>query len=446
MRRVVIALVAMLSVDVSAARAEDWPEFRGKGRRGDWNETGILERFPDDGLKIIWRTPIKAGYSSPTVADGRVFLSDRTIISGPKGTERAFALDEQTGALLWEVSWEADYGGIMWPNGPRATPTVDGDRVYVLGATGVLHCLDVATGTIHWTRDYVAEYGAEITAFGIASPPVVAGSNLIALVGGTDALAVAFDRMTGKEVWRAIESPLDPGMGHPLLIHAGGVDQVIIWGPGAVYSLNPATGELYWKQDGYRAMAPMSIPVPVFTGTHLLLTNFYTGSLLLELDQKTPAARKVWQGESSSEIVTDTLHSVIGTPVVVGNHIYGTCSYGQLRCIRLDTGERVWESQAVTVERARWASAFIVRNGDRMFISNDRGELMIGRFSPEGYEEIDRTKLIAPTSPPGVRRRLGTVSVVHPAYANRRIYMRNDEEILCASMAAEDGGVAEGAK
>jgi len=436
----------LLSASVTVTlTAEDWPEFRGKGRTGVWNETGILERFPADGLKVLWRIPIKPGYSSPAIANGRVFLTDRTIISGPKGTERAFALDEETGRMLWSMEWEANYSGVIWPNGPRATPTVDDDRVYVLGATGVLHCLDVATGAIRWKRDYVADYGADVTAFGIASPPVVAGSRLIALVGGEESLVVAFDKLTGDELWTSIESASDPGMGHPLLITAGGVQQVIIWGPTALYSLDPATGNVYW-QEAFRAMPPMSIAVPVFTGKHVLVTNFYTGSLLMELSDTEPTATEAWRGQSESEIVTDTLHSVIGTPVVIGDHIYGTCSYGQLRCLRVATGERLWESQEVTVERARWASAFIVRNGDRVFVSNDRGELMIARLTPEGYEEIDRTQLIEPTSPPGVRRKLGKVNVVHPAYANRNIYMRNDKEIVAFSMAAADADQLSGVK
>ena len=438
MRRVLLSFGVLALVATSVMlHAEDWPEFRGKGRMGVWNETGILEQFPADGLQVRWRVPIKPGYSSPSVADGRIFLTDRTIIDGNDGTERAFALEEATGRLLWEVEWEADYRGILWPNGPRATPTVDGDRVYVLGATGVLHCLYVETGAIHWKRDYIEEFGADVTAFGIASPPLVVGSRLIALVGGEDALVVAFDKVTGKELWRSIEALSDPGMGHPLLIEAGGVQQVIIWGPTALYSVNPETGDVYW-QEPFRAMPPMSIPVPVFTGKYLLVTNFYTGSLLMELSDTEPTATLVWKGASSSEIETDTLHSVIGTPVILGDHIYGTCSYGQLRCLRLATGERLWESQEVTQERARWASAFIVPNGDRLFISNDRGELIIARFTPEGYEEIDRTKLITPTSPPGVRRKLGQVSVVHPAFANQHIYMRNDEELISYSMAAAD--------
>ena len=138
--------------------------------------------------------------------------------------------------------------------------------------------------------------------------------------------------------------------------------------------------------------------------------------------------------KSDSEITTDGLHAVVTTPIIDGDYVYGLCSYGQFRCLRAATGERVWETQAVTVERARWASGQIVRHGDRYFINNDRGDLIIARFTPGGYQEIDRTMLLKPTSAPGNRRALETVNWSHPAYANRSVYARNDEELLCASL------------
>ena len=291
-------LVACLLIAAPGAQAEDWPEFRGKGRLGVWRETGILERFPDDGLNVAWRTPINRGYSGPAVADGRVFVSDFARTSGLAGIERAVCLDERTGEILWTHEWEANYAGISWDEGPRATPTVDGDRVYVQGAAGTLVALDVETGEPLWSRHYREEYGADMP------------------------------------------------------------------------------------------------------------------------------------------ILTQGLHSVLATPVIIDGYIYGVGSYGQLRCLDAASGERIWETQAVTVERARWASAFIVRHEDRFFINNDRGDLIIARLTPAGYEEISRTHLIAPTSEPGNRRELETVNWSHPAYANRRIYARNDEEIIAASLAA----------
>ena len=439
MQRALITLVVCLLASVHAS-ADDWPEFRGERRAGVWNESGILEKFPTDGLKILWRAPINSGYSSPTVSDGRVFITDFNATNGYSGTERALALDEKTGRLLWTVEWEANYGGIMWANGPRATPVVDGDRVYVLGVQGNLQCINVKTGRVLWARDYQTDYNAPFSGTGFSSAPVVDGSQLIAIVGGSDALVVAFDKLTGKELWRSLKSSSDPGVAQPILIDAGGVRQVIVWdGSNGVYSLDPATGNLYWELP-FKVPASMNIPVPVFADSKLLLTNFYNGSMMATLDTKKPTATMLWRSKSDSEIDTDTLHSVLGTPIVMGDYVYGFCSYGQLRALKVSTGERVWETQAVTKERARWASAYIVRNGNRVFITNDRGELIIARLTPEGYEEIDRTKVIDPTSPAGVRRQLGAVIVAHPAYANRNIYMRNDEELVAASLAIEDGG------
>ena len=419
-------------------RADDWPEFRGQGRTGEWNETGILQTFPSDGLRVLWRTPIKEGYSSPVVADGRIFLTDFARVRGVTGPERALALDEKTGEVLWTVEWEATYAGYQWPNGPRATPTVDGDRVYVLGANGILQCLDVETGAVRWKKDYAADYGIGNNGTGAVSAPIVEGNLLISIVGAEpDGLVLAWDKFTGDEVWRSIEVTTDPGVGTPVIITEGGVRQLIIWTPDAVRSLDPATGRLLWELP-FRSMAPMNIAVPVITDHKLLVSNFYTGSMLAELDQTKPAATMLWKGQSRSEIESDGLHAVIGAPIIIGDHLYGTGSYGQLRAINVSTGERVWETQAVTQERARWASAHIVRHGDRVFISNDRGDLIIARLTPEGYQELDRTHLLKPTSPPGLRRQLDAVTVVHPAYANQHIYMRNDEEIIAVTLAAAD--------
>jgi outer membrane protein assembly factor BamB len=128
----------------------------------------------------------------------------------------------------------------------------------------------------------------------------------------------------------------------------------------------------------------------------------------------------------------------MSTPFIVGDYLYGICSFGQMRGLNAGTGERLWETQAVTKERARWSSALMVRNGDRFFINNDRGELVMARLTPDGYHEISRTPLITPTSRASNRRELGAVNWTHPAYANRHLYTRNDEEIIAMTLAAAD--------
>src|SRR5688572_216179 len=404
---------AIASVAAAVMHAEDWPEFRGKGRTGVWIETGILDTFPKEGLKVLWRTPVRGGYAGPAVADGRVFVVDYLETKRPRGTERAVALDEKTGKILWTREWEVNYGGIRYAFGPRATPTVDGDRVYAAGSDGKLLCLDVRTGAIIWKKDYVADLGAEPQSWGFpwgfSSAPIVDGTRLIALVGGRpNAAVVAFDKLTGKEMWRALDLKGDLGVAQPIIITAGGTRQLIVWLPTSLVSLDPATGKTYWDH-ATKVGASMTVATPVQSGSLLFVSSFYNGGVMMVLDDKKPAATMLWRGKSDSEIQTDTLHAVTATPAVIGDHIYGICSYGQFRCLLSKTGERVWESHAVTQERARWAAGQIVRHGERLFINNDRGELLIVKPSPQGYQEIGRTHLIKPTTDPTNRRELVNV-------------------------------------
>ena len=422
---------------LAAASAEDWPEWRGKGRQGVWRETGILETFPKKGLEAQWRTPIRSGFAGPAVAAGRVFVLDFSQTEGPKGIERAMALDEKTGAVLWTREWDVNYTGLMgtYAIGPRATPTVDGDRVYTLGASGILHCLNAKTGAVVWKKDYVKDYGTQLPVWGMTGAPLVDGEKLIALVGGErDAKVVAFDKMTGKEIWRALPSDSEPGYDQPIIVEYGGVRQLIIWHPQALASLDPATGKVYWELP-FKLHAGLAVATPVHSGSRLLVSSFYNGSMMVELDSGKAGARLLWKGASQSEIKTDGLHALVTTPVIDGDYIYGICSYGQLRCLNAKTGERVWETIEATKEQARWASGFLVRNDDRYFINNDRGELIIARLLPEGYQEISRTKILKPTSRSGNRHELGAVNWSHPAYANRHIFARNDEEIISVSLA-----------
>ena len=439
MKKVLVLVVAAI-VAGATLYAEDWPEHRGKGRQGVWNDTGILEKFPAGGLKVLWRTPVRKGYTGPAVANGKIFLMDFTPLQegGTKGTERALALDEKTGRILWTKEWPATYGGISWPNGPRSTPTVDGDRVYFQGAVGDLYAMNVTTGEVLFSKNYIKDLGAGGEGYGYAASPLIDGDRLICLVGGEpNAKLMAFDKITGKEIWRALPNTERLGVSAPVLVTYGGARQLIVWHPEALVSLNPVTGKVYWELP-FRAQDAMNPTTPSVTSDgRVVVSTFYNGSMMAQLDSKKPAATMLWKGKSDSEVESDTIHSVIGTPVIVGDYVYGTCSYGQLRCLRASTGERVWESMALTQEYARWSNALLVRHGDRFFANTDRGDLVIFKLSPEGYQEISRTFLMKPTTPPGNRRKLTFVNWSQPAYANRNIYARNDEEIIAVSLAAD---------
>ena len=451
-RRVLVSLIlsAVLGWSANPVDAENWPEWRGANRLGIWHETGIIDRFPEGGLKVSWRAPVGSGYAGPAVADGRVFLLDwredpesRTL----DGTEHAVALDEQTGETLWTHEWQTSYRMIQatYAIGPRATPTVDGDRVYVVGSTGRLWCLDVETGDVVWQTDYVEEYGTSVPTWGITSAPLVDDNRLIAIVGGKpDALVVAFDKFTGEELWRAVEAGPEMGYAQPVIYEAGGARQLIIWHPGALVSLDPATGDTYWEQP-WELPFGLTVATPVRTENYLMVSNFFRGSLMMRLKSDRPDATMLWKGSGRSELPdeTDGLHALITTSIISGDHIYGIDSYGELRGLDARTGERVWTSDAMNTQN-RWGAAFMVRHGDRYFVNNDDGDLIIAQFTPEGYVELDRTMLIEPSSAAshmtsGPRTRWNrAVNWSHPAYANRHIFQRNDKELIRVSLAAAD--------
>jgi hypothetical protein len=160
--------------------------------------------------------------------------------------------------------------------------------------------------------------------------------------------------------------------------------------------------------------------------------------MMLRFDSTNGTAIVLWRGNSNSELRPDKLHSIMCTPVLEDGHIYGVCSYGQLRCLEMATGKRIWESLQATGSTGdtsrqsdRWKNAFIVKNGDRFFLANELGDLIIARLSPAGYEEISRAHLLEPTTPEAGR----PVVWSHPAFANRSVYMRNDNELICVSLA-----------
>ncbi len=436
-----LGLITVLAT--ASLKAEDWPEWRGSGRLGLWTETGIVDRFPTGGLTATWRTPVNAGYAGPAVAGGRVYVVDARPAGRPNHMiERIVALDEQSGSVLWTQEWEANYSGLqlVYAIGPRATPTVDGDRVYVLGAMGHLLALDVKDGHVRWQKDFVKDFDAEVPSWGMAGAPLVDGDRLICLVGGQpDAKVMALNKLTGEEIWRALSSDWEPGYGQPTIIETAGVRQLIVFQPKAISSLDPATGKIRWEVPHTVEMG-MTVPTPVRSGPYLFVTSQWGGARMLKLAESGAAATVLWSGPGESDReypMPNSLNAVISTPVIQGEYLYSLDNFGILHCVELATGKHVWESRDVLKERAMYGTAFFVRNGDRYFINTDRGELVIARLSPTGFEEIDRTKVIEPTHPYVRRRELPLVLWSHAAYANRHVVLRNDKEIVRYSLAKD---------
>ena len=436
------ARLCLLFLTTFSILADDWPQWLGPKRDGVWREKGIVKKF-DGAPKLRWKVEIGGGYAGPAVADGRVFVLDRQLAKGTSnpsnpfsrgqlpGTERVLCLNEVDGKLLWKHEYNCPYA-ISYPAGPRCTPTVDGDRVYVLGAMGDLFCFKAKTGKLVWKKDFKKDFGAKVPIWGFAAHPLVEGNKLICLVGGNRGVAMAFDKMTGKVLWSALQSP-DLGYCPPMIYEAGGKRQLIIWHPRALNSVDPETGKPYWSVP-FTARSGLTIPTPRLHGDLLFVTSFYNGPLMMRMAKNAPRADVAWRATGRSERVTQQLHAIMCTPFIEDGYIYGVCSYGQFRCLKAATGERVWESfKPVTGSEGRWANAFLVKHEDRFFIHNEKGDLIIAKLSPKGYEEISRVNLIEPTNFARGRKLVWS----HPAFANRSVYLRNDKEILCFSLAAD---------
>jgi outer membrane protein assembly factor BamB len=434
--RVVLWLVAVAGV----ARADDWPQWGGPRRDLIWRESGIVETLPSGTLPRVWTAPIAEGYAGPAVAAGRVFVADRVHTNLSQGRERVLCFDAETGRQEWLHEYECDYT-ISYPAGPRATPVVDGDRVYTIGAVGHLFCLDVRDGRVLWQKHFPSDFGTVLPTWGMAASPLVRGDQLVTLVGGAGALIVSFNKHTGEELWRAGDDR-DVGYCPPMLFDFEGSEQVVVWHPAAVSGLHPETGELLW-QVPFPVRSGLSIPAPRVVGRRMFLTAFYNGPLMLEIQPDGRGARVLWRGSSDSEITTDGLHAIMCTPFMDETHLYGVCSYGQLRCLDALTGRRLWETREPTGE-GRWWNAFLIPHqpaeapagsaGQRMFIHNEQGELIIADLSPAGYREQSRAMLIEPT-----RTLRGSRKIVwsHPAFALKSVFARNDQELVRVSLARE---------
>ncbi|MBI2823528.1 MAG: PQQ-like beta-propeller repeat protein [Planctomycetia bacterium] len=430
------------------AVADDWPQWLGPKRDGVWRESGILRKFPANGAKVLWRRPVDPGYTGSAVARGRVYLMDRQAAKDDEGqdkaekdgslpgTERVLCLNARDGAIDWQHQYDCSYK-ISYPSGPRTTPLVDGEWVYTLGAMGDLACLAADNGRVRWSKNLAKEFRTPPPAWGWASHPLVDGEKLICRVGGEGSSVVAFDKNTGRELWRAMTAK-EIGYAPPVICSAGGVRQLIIWSDVEVASLDPETGKVHWTVPFPENGNPMRPAVPIATprveGNLLFVTTFYDGPLMLELAGDKPAANVLWRAPPNDPRHLKGLYGLIATPSIVDGHVYGISGSGELRCLEARTGELQWEVLAATgTRKAFFATCFLVRQADRFFLFNDQGDLIIARLTPAGYEEIDRMHVLDPSQ----FARGRDVVWSHPAFANQAMYARNDKEIVCVSLAAD---------
>ncbi|MEM6799294.1 MAG: PQQ-binding-like beta-propeller repeat protein [Planctomycetota bacterium] len=440
---VVISVAAFAAAPMAPVLADDWPQWMGPDRDSVWREAGVVSALPAGGAPVKWRFDVAYGYAGPAVAGGRVYLFDYVVESGKvenlpskrdrlTGAERLTCLDATSGEVLWQEQYPRDYA-VSYGGGPRCTPTVDGDRVYTLGAEGDLVCRRTADGAKLWAVNFREAFGTPTPIWGHSGHPLVLGDTVYCLVGGKGSVAVAFKKMTGEVRWKNLSAG-EPGYCPPTMINHAGVDQLLIWHPESLNSLNPKTGDVYWSLP-MRPAYGMSLAAPQKRGDLLFVSAIGNLSVLLKLTDDKPGVDVVWSGNAKRglrAVNTTPLFEPAGesTPGV----IFGVdCESSELMAVSLDGGARLWATKQPTgVKRGRHGTAFLVRHEPTggYFLFGEQGDLISARLTAEGYQETGRQHLLEPTSSAFGRPVVWT----HPAFADRCVFARNDKELVCVDL------------
>ena len=430
-RRLPTVAFAALAALVFAtfAHAEDWPQWRGPNRDSVWRETGILQSFPSEGLKILWRVPVGVGFSSPVVAKERVYITDSQV-TRTNACERVHCLNAATGKSIWTHTYNAvypEYGADPdHPFGPVATPVVAGGKVYTLGRMSDLLCLNAMTGRVLWHLSLSKHFGTNDDLRGFSSSPIIESNLVIITIAKSPQVSiVAFDKDSGRQVWEALDEI--PSNTSPIVIESAGRRQLIVWAYKSVAALDPVTGRILWRQD-VPIFGNYAVPTPVWKDDWLLMSG-----LMLKLNRDQPGASVLWPDEMRPLriYVSDT-----STPLLQDGLVFLPTRKGELLCLDAITGKQLWQTNGVS-ESSSGASIHMaaVPSIRGVFIFTDRGDLILSRLTAAGYQQLGRFHLLEPTADYGQRK----MAWVPPAYANRCVFARNDKELICASLAAEPG-------
>jgi outer membrane protein assembly factor BamB len=408
---------------VPSVRAEDWPQWRGPTRDGAWTEHGVLKAFPREGLKIRWRRPVGPGFSSPIVAQGRVFLTDVDLY-GLKTQERIACFDATSGKPLWIYSYDADYGRPdpkLTTGGPVPTPIYDAGKVYSIGKTELI-CLDAEGAKLRWKKSLEKEYQAQPSL--TYASPLIEGNLLVIYAGrfsgdATECL-IAIDKDSGKTAWRALKDYA--AMSSPIVVSAASKRQLIVWSQQAVTSFDPPTGHVWWREATRPVNQSSAVATPVVQGGRLLI-----GGLMMKLDEAKPAAVVLWP---TSPAPSRRNYSMTSSPMLQSDYVYSARTTGHFVCISAATGKELWRTDKVT-NLTSGACIHLTPNGDQTFLYTDRGDLILANLGGKGYEEKCRAHVLEPTYPyEGLK-----FAWAAPAYADRCIFARSDKELVCASLA-----------
>jgi hypothetical protein len=396
--------------------ANDWSQFRGPTRDGHSQESGLLREWPEGGPPLVWQvTDIGSGYSAPIAADGRVY------IIGNNGLENEFV--QARNAENGEIIWSQRIGKVGNPDqrppypGARSTPTLDGDRLYVLGSDGDLACLEAATGKPVWQKNVRTDFGGEYGEWAYSESPLVDGDVVVVTPGGAKATMLAVNKTNGEVIWESAFAEADQaGYASAVVANIGGVKQYVQFLQKGLVGVDAATGKLLWRYEKTGAGSPANIPTPVVSGDFVYSAAGRTGGGLVRI--------KAENGEFTPEEVyfEGNLPKAIGGTVLVGDYLYGTSD--ALMCVDFKTGDVKWRDRSIG------AASLCYADGN-LYLHGENGEVALVEATPEEYREKGRF------APPDQPDRGSSKAWSYPAIANGKLYISDNGVLWCFDVSAK---------
>ncbi len=370
---IVVGLLALAPLKATQAQAPaDWFQWRGPERDGVSRETGLLQDWPKAGPALAWRgTGAGNGYSSFSSAGGRLYT-----LGARAGNEYVMAFDRASGKKVWEHlngrRYENDRG-----DGPRSTPTIEGDRLYVLGGSGDLTCLETATGKRVWSINLIQKFGGRNPYWGYSESPLIVGDRILVNAGGSRASIVAVAKADGATLWQQHSD--EAGYSSPMLLRTGNLNQVIFFTGARTLAVDPRDGRLLWSYNKV-ANGTANIATPIVRGTRVFLSSDYgAGAALLDI-------RATGNQAAASEVYfTRDMRNHHASSVLIGDYLFGFSS-SILTALKFDTGVLAWRDRSVGKGSLAFAD-------QRLYLYSEDGVVGLAEASPASYREHGRFRL-----------------------------------------------------
>ena len=393
-------LLVFLSASVLSAQSGfDWPQFRGVNRDGISNESGLLQSWPAEGPKVLWKVSVGDGYSSISVSNGRLY----TMFSDGD-SEVVAAFDATSGKEVWRYKLDSNFVNDQG-NGPRSTPTLDGDILYALSGQGMLAALNVKDGSKVWDHNLQKDLNGKVPIWGVATSPLVEKDTLLVLVGGGENNAlVCFNKKTGDVIWKSQSD--EPGYSSPIAVTIGGVRQIIAFSGTALFSFSPTDGKMYWrypwKTDWFVNAAT---PILVSNDKIFISTAYDRGCALLQVTNAggNVAVQEVWLSKG--------MKNHFNSSILYKDHLYGFDN-AVLKCIDTSTGEEKWQ-------KGGFGKGSLIFADGNLIVLGERGQLLLVEATPDQYKEKASFQI------------LQGKCWTEPTLSDGKLYLRNQKEMLC---------------